>query len=89
VTAANPGVQKLVFGGVFPVGLMLVAIGGGGAVYGQHDDVPAAGAVGAVVVEGSGNLVPVTLGNIAGGAVFVGLGYWAVYMDGGRARQGG
>jgi len=30
-----------------------------------------------------GNLVPVTIGNIVGGAVFVGLVYWFVYLRGG------
>lgn len=36
-----------------------------------------------------GNLVPVTLGNIVGGAVLVGLVYWLAYLrstDGGRRR---
>ncbi|WP_350318671.1 hypothetical protein [Thomasclavelia cocleata] len=28
------------------------------------------------------NLVPVTLGNIVGGAVFVGATYWFVYLRG-------
>ncbi|MEI6222034.1 MAG: formate/nitrite transporter family protein [bacterium] len=28
-----------------------------------------------------GNLLPVTLGNIVGGAVFVGMGYWFVYGE--------
>jgi formate transporter len=26
------------------------------------------------------NLVPVTIGNIVGGVVFVGLGYWGAYL---------
>ncbi|BBO89364.1 formate/nitrite transporter family protein [Desulfosarcina ovata] len=26
------------------------------------------------------NLVPVTIGNVIGGAVFVGLGYWGAYL---------
>lgn len=32
------------------------------------------------------NLVPVTLGNIIGGAVFVGLGYWGAYLRPSPAR---
>lgn len=31
-----------------------------------------------------GNLIPVTLGNIIGGAVFVGFAYWFVYLKGTR-----
>jgi formate/nitrite transporter len=34
-----------------------------------------------------GNLAPVTLGNIIGGAVFVGLVYWFVYLRGAAASQ--
>ena len=32
----------------------------------------------------TGNLVPVTLGNIIGGSVFVGVVYWFVYLNGNR-----
>ena len=32
------------------------------------------------------NLIPVTLGNIAGGAIFVGTAYWCVYMRGGDKK---
>jgi formate/nitrite transporter len=32
----------------------------------------------------TGNLLPVTFGNIIGGAVFVGLAYWVVYLRAGR-----
>jgi len=32
------------------------------------------------------NLIPVTVGNIVGGAIFVGTAYWAVYMRGERKR---
>lgn len=35
------------------------------------------------------NLVPVTLGNIIGGVVFVGWAYWFVYLKGVRAEQSG
>ena len=28
-----------------------------------------------------GNLLPVTIGNIIGGAVFVGLAYWFIYLS--------
>ena len=31
-----------------------------------------------------GNLLPVTIGNIIGGAVLVGLVYWFVYLRGER-----
>ena len=31
-----------------------------------------------------GNLLPVTLGNIIGGTVLVGLAYWFVYLRGKR-----
>jgi formate transporter len=31
-----------------------------------------------------GNLLPVTIGNILGGAVFVGLAYWFIYLRGGK-----
>ncbi len=27
-----------------------------------------------------GNLLPVTIGNIIGGAIFVGLAYWFIYL---------
>jgi len=26
------------------------------------------------------NLIPVTIGNIIGGGVFVGIGYWLIYL---------
>jgi formate/nitrite transporter FocA (FNT family) len=29
-----------------------------------------------------GNLLPVTIGNIAGGSVMVGLAYWFIYLRG-------
>jgi len=32
-----------------------------------------------------GNLLPVTIGNIIGGAVMVGVVYWFVYLRGGRS----
>ncbi len=32
------------------------------------------------------NLIPVTIGNIIGGAIFVGLLYWAVYVKGGEVK---
>ena len=35
----------------------------------------------------AGNLVPVTIGNIIGGAVFVGAAYW--YVGNGRAKANG
>ena len=28
-----------------------------------------------------GNLLPVTIGNIVGGAIFVGLAYWFIYLS--------
>ena len=34
-----------------------------------------------------GNLVPVTLGNIVGGALFVGVAYWYIYGAPGRATK--
>lgn len=34
-----------------------------------------------------GNLVPVTLGNIVGGGLFVGLAYWYVYLKKGRMEM--
>jgi formate/nitrite transporter len=34
-----------------------------------------------------GNLLPVTIGNIIGGAVLVGLAYWFIYLRPSRARQ--
>jgi formate/nitrite transporter FocA (FNT family) len=41
-----------------------------------------AGAEGVGVAGLVGNLVPVTLGNIVGGGVFVALVYWLVYLYG-------
>lgn len=35
-----------------------------------------------------GNLIPVTLGNIVGGAVFVGLAYWAAFLREQRRGEG-
>jgi formate transporter len=32
------------------------------------------------------NLVPVTIGNVIGGAVMVGIVYWFVYLRGSRLR---
>lgn len=36
---------------------------------------------------GVNNLIPATLGNIVGGAVFVGCAYWYIYMQGDNAKQ--
>jgi formate transporter len=33
------------------------------------------------------NLLPVTIGNIIGGAVMVGLVYWAIYLWHGRINK--
>ena len=33
----------------------------------------------------SSNLIPVTLGNIVGGALFVGMAYWFIYLYRGKA----
>ena len=41
-----------------------------------------AGAEGVTVAGFMGNLVPVTLGNIVGGGVFVALIYWLIYLRG-------
>jgi hypothetical protein len=32
------------------------------------------------------NLIPVTIGNVIGGAVMVGIVYWFVYLRGSRSR---
>jgi formate/nitrite transporter len=34
-----------------------------------------------------GNLLPVTLGNIVGGGLFVGMAYWFIYLRGSASRQ--
>lgn len=57
-----------------PIGLMLKSLKG--------IAVPA-GYDGALLTWGSffvKNLIPVTIGNIVGGALFVGLGYWSAYL---------
>jgi formate transporter len=41
-----------------------------------------AGADGVTLVGFIGNLLPVTLGNIVGGGVFVALVYWLIYLRG-------
>ena len=49
------------------------------------DAAAAAGAnVGAVTLNGFfiGNLLPVTIGNIIGGSIFVGCVYWYCYLQG-------
>jgi len=38
------------------------------------------GAEGATIAAVLANLVPVTIGNIIGGSIFVALIYWAVYL---------
>ena len=42
-----------------------------------------------VILEGFvANLVPVTIGNVIGGAVMVGIVYWFVYLRGRRSGSG-
>jgi formate transporter len=47
-----------------------------------------AGADGVTLASTVGNLVPVTLGNVVGGGVFVALVYWAVYLRGAGPEGG-
>ncbi|HYZ26133.1 MAG TPA: formate/nitrite transporter family protein [Geminicoccaceae bacterium] len=47
------------------------------------------GADGVTVAGFLANLVPVTLGNIVGGGVFVALVYWLIYLNEGNWRRSG
>ena len=47
------------------------------------------GADGVTVAGFLANLVPVTLGNIVGGGVFVALVYWLIYLNQGNRRRSG
>jgi formate/nitrite transporter FocA (FNT family) len=47
---------------------------------------PDAGVAGLTIGGLAGNLIPVTLGNIVGGSVFVALVYYVVYIRGARPQ---